>query len=176
MACQLGTEEGLEGQGGQAARLLGVTPELIAEILELERVVRDCCGPFGAAEDNGVRAQGEDEEAGGRLSSGPWSWGPEGFRIWGGGLAEASYAGDTPPGLWTIGWVAIETWCGMELCVVCAGENELMWSWEDQGSESSLRIQVPGGELGGKEGRECTAATGSHRLCPLWPAVSLTYN
>lgn len=85
MACQLGTEEGLEGQGGQAARLLGVTPELIAEILELERVVRDCCGPFGAAEDNGVRAQGEDEEAGGRLSSGPWSWGPEGFRIWGGG-------------------------------------------------------------------------------------------
>lgn len=54
----------MEGQGGQAARLLGVVPELIAEILELERVVRDCCGPFGAVEDNGVRAQGEDEEAG----------------------------------------------------------------------------------------------------------------
>lgn len=68
----------------------------------------------------------------------------------GGGLAEASYARDTPLGLWAIGWVAIETWCGMELCVVCAGENELMWSREDQGGDSSFRVQVPGGGLGGR--------------------------
>lgn len=33
---------------GQAARPLDLLSELTAEILVLERVVRDCCGPFRA--------------------------------------------------------------------------------------------------------------------------------
>lgn len=59
--------EGLEGQGR-------CPPEAVTEILEVERVVRNCCCPFRASEDTQVRGRGEDKgglwwhEAGCRLS------------------------------------------------------------------------------------------------------------
>lgn len=165
MAWPLGAE-GLEGQ----SRCL---PEVVAEILEVGRVVRNCGGPFRASEDNGVRAGGEDEwtmVAGGRMQAQQvrGAGGQEGLRIWGSQLRP--FCGrDTLPG--GSGPLAGLLWKrhGTEWCVA----RVLGRSWYGAGRTEGVKA-LSGSRRSGGEGVYC-----SHRKSPsvpLWPAIALTYN